>query len=164
MGVANNLVIKTNSPLETRALAEAMAKLLMPGDVICLNGDLGAGKTAFSQGVAAGLGVKAPVTSPTFTLINEYHGRMPIFHFDVYRLDGSEQMYDLGYEEYFYGEGICLIEWAERVQEVLPQERLDVFISRHEDSEDLREIKLIPLGERYLLLLEELSNLVHIRN
>lgn len=170
MKITSNLVINTNSPQETRKLAISMAQLIQPGDIICLNGDLGAGKTAFSQGVAVGLGVEVPVTSPTFTLINEYQGRLPIYHFDVYRLEGSEEMYDIGYEEYFYGQGVCLIEWAQRVESVLPKERLDIFIKQENlldfnlDTNDVRQVQFIPMGRRYHQLVEELSNLVCTRN
>lgn len=149
-------VIKTFSAAETRALGEKLAPLLKPGDVICLNGDLGAGKTAFSQGVARGLGVTDPVTSPTFTLINEYQGRLPLYHFDVYRLGGPEEMEDLGYEEYFYGRGVCLIEWAQLVEDVLPEDRLDITLTRGADLADTRVVELVPAGERYRQLVEEL--------
>lgn len=152
----NNQLIQTLSPAETREVGEKIAQLLKPGDVICLNGDLGAGKTALTQGVARGLGVKEPVTSPTFTLINEYQGRLPLYHFDVYRLGGPEEMADLGYEEYFYGQGVCLIEWAQLVEDVLPEERLDITITRTEDELDMRLMAFTPLGERYRQLVEEL--------
>ncbi|MCL5935074.1 MAG: tRNA (adenosine(37)-N6)-threonylcarbamoyltransferase complex ATPase subunit type 1 TsaE [Bacillota bacterium] len=153
-------MITTHSPEETKQLGEKMAALLQPGDVICLNGDLGAGKTAFSQGVARGLAVDSWVTSPTFTLINEYEGRLPLYHFDVYRLEGPAEMEDLGYEEYFYGDGVCLVEWAERVEEVLPQERLDISLTRDESSEEMRQIHFMPKGEHFQQLVEELMKLV----
>ncbi|ABO51392.1 protein of unknown function UPF0079 [Desulforamulus reducens MI-1] len=156
--------IKTGSPEETKYLGEQLATLLKPGDVICLNGDLGAGKTAFSQGVARGLGVTGAVTSPTFTLINEYEGRLPLYHFDVYRLDGPEDMEDLGYEEYFYGHGVCLIEWAQRVRDVLPQERLDINLIREANAESVRIVYFEPAGNRYQQLVEELIKLVHSGN
>lgn len=153
-------MITSYSPEETKQLGEKMAALLQPGDVICLNGDLGAGKTAFSQGVARGLAVDSWVTSPTFTLINEYEGRLHLYHFDVYRLEGPAEMEDLGYEEYFYGDGVCLVEWAERVEEVLPQERLDIRLTRDESSEEIRQIHFMPKGEHFRQLVEELMKLV----
>ena len=158
----NTVVLKTAAPEETKQLGEKLAQLLEGGEVICLNGDLGAGKTAFSQGVARGLGVDGPVTSPTFTLINEYIGRLPLYHFDVYRLGGPEEMDDLGYEEYFYGQGVCLVEWAKLVEEVLPQERLEINMTREEDSEETRLILFNPLGRRYQQLVEELVK--HVRS
>lgn len=153
-------VIKTSSPEETTGVGEKLGALLRTGDMICLNGDLGAGKTRFAQGVARGLGIDGPVTSPTFTLINEYHGRLPLYHMDVYRLGDSLEMEDLGYEEYFYGDGVTLVEWAERVKELLPEERLDIYINRYTESENSREITTAPRGERYRRLVEELMAVV----
>lgn len=153
-------VIKTSSPEETVGVGEKLAPFLKAGDVICLNGDLGAGKTRFVQGLARGLGINGPVTSPTFTLINEYHGRLPLYHMDVYRLDDPLEMEDLGYEEYFYGDGVTVVEWAERVDGLLPAERLDIVINRCPEGEDLREIITVPRGERYRRLVEELITVV----
>lgn len=158
------LDIKTSSPEQTKLLGEKLAALLRAGDLICLNGDLGAGKTAFSQGVAKGLGIGSTVTSPTFTLINEYEGRLPLYHFDVYRLSGPEDMEDLGYEDYFYGQGVCLVEWADKVKEVLPRERLNINLSRGSNVEAVRNIYFEPVGKRYLQLVEELTKLVCSRN
>ena len=153
-------LLTTLSQAETARLGEALAPLLDPGDVICLNGDLGAGKTAFARGVARGLGVEGHVTSPTFTLINEYQGRLPFYHMDVYRLEGSGEMEDLGCEEYFYGDGATLIEWAEKVPEALPRERLEIQFGRGAGDSDRREITLVPLGDRYRRLVEELMAVV----
>lgn len=152
----------SQSPGDTRGLGQVLGKLLMPGDVVCLYGDLGAGKTSLSQGVAEGLGVTDHVTSPTFTLINEYTGRCPLYHMDVYRLGSWEEMADLGYEEYFYGDGVTLVEWADVVAEVLPQERLDLKIL--ERGENQRVLTFTPRGDRYNKLVEELSVIVHSRN
>lgn len=146
------------SPGETFRVGQNLGKLASAGDVYCLSGDLGAGKTVFAQGVAAGLGVGGRVTSPTFTLINEHLGRIPYYHMDVYRLGGPEEMADLGYEEYFYGQGVTLLEWAELVAGVLPEDRLDITISRA--GEDSREIVFTPRGERYRRLVEELKRTV----
>lgn len=104
----------SSSPQETQALGRALAKLLQPGDIIAFTGDLGAGKTTLTQGIALGLDISAPLTSPTYTIIQEYlEGRLPLFHFDLYRLGGEEELFDLGFEEYFHREGICILEWSE---------------------------------------------------
>lgn len=150
----------TKSPEDTYTLGKILGGLLGSGDVVCLNGELGAGKTRMAQGIAAGLGIQEPVTSPTFTLINEYQGRLPLFHMDVYRLGGSEEMADLGCEEYFYGQGVTLVEWAGLVEDVLPEERLDIFIAYSGGGENSREIKFIPVGGKYELLVEELTGIV----
>lgn len=150
----------TNSPEETTRLGMQLGLLLKAGDIVCLQGELGAGKTCFAKGVAQGLGIEDPVTSPTFTLVNEYHGTLTLYHLDVYRLNGPGEMDDLGYEEYFYGDGVALVEWAERVRDVLPAERLEIFINRGTESEVCREIKMNPLGDRYRLLVEELIAVV----
>ena len=114
-------ILETNSPEETFALGRKIGENAREGSVFCLSGDLGAGKTVFTQGLAAGLGVSEPVSSPTFTILQVYEGgRCPLYHFDVYRIGDGEEMYELGYEEYFFGEGVCLIEWASRIQEILP--------------------------------------------
>ena len=99
------------------------------GSVVCLDGDLGVGKTVFAKGVAKGLGVKEPVSSPTFTIVQEYReGGIPLFHFDVYRIEDPEEMYEIGYEEYFYGDGVCLIEWADQIRELIPETATHVLI------------------------------------
>jgi len=153
-------VIRTASPEETIQVGKKLGALLRAGDVVCLNGDLGTGKTRFAQGVACGIGVGDPVTSPTFTLINEYRGRLPLYHIDVYRLNDELEMEDLGYEEYFYGDGVTLVEWAERVAGLLPVERLDIYISRSPEGEDFRDITLVPRGEGPANLVKELMELV----
>ncbi|MCG9966700.1 tRNA (adenosine(37)-N6)-threonylcarbamoyltransferase complex ATPase subunit type 1 TsaE [Pelotomaculum terephthalicicum JT] len=163
IGVKVLLAIKTTTPEETACVGEKLGALLRAGDVVCLNGDLGAGKTRFAQGVACGMEVAGPVTSPTFTLINEYQGRLPLYHMDFYRLEDALALEDLGYEEYFYGNGATVIEWAERVAELLPEVRLDVFIDRIDrspESEDVRKITFVPYGEGMTGLIEELMDLV----
>lgn len=147
--------LTSSSPEETCRLGEALGKLAEPGDVYSLSGDLGSGKTVFARGVAAGLDVKGRVASPTFTLINEHQGRIPFYHMDVYRLGGPEEMADLGCEEYFYGQGVTLVEWGDLVAGVLPGDRLDISISRTGDES--RQITLVPLGQRYHRLVEELK-------
>ena len=124
----------SNSPGETEALGEALAAKLKPGAVIAYTGDLGAGKTAFTRGLARGLGVTERVTSPTFTIVNEYAGRIPLFHFDMYRLGSSEELFDIGWEDYLTRGGVCAVEWSENVEDAL-EECIRVNISRGEHDE-----------------------------
>ncbi len=154
------VTVKTGSAAETLFLGERLGSLAEPGDLLCVNGELGAGKTVLAKGVARGLGVREAVTSPTFTLINEYKGRLPFYHLDAYRLSNALEMADLGCEEYFYGSGVTLVEWAERVAEILPPERLDIQIENVPRSENARKIIFLPRGERYRRLTEELKRLV----
>lgn len=131
----------SNSPDETQAFAADMAKRLKAGDVLCLYGDLGAGKTAFVQGLAKGLGIDEPITSPTFTIVNEYEGRLPLYHFDVYRIADSGEMYEVGFDEYVYGEGVSVIEWPQLIADILPDKRYDIEIKKDlEKGENYREI------------------------
>ena len=110
----------TNSPLETEAVGQALATQLKPGTVLAYRGDLGAGKTAFTRGLARGLGATEPVTSPTYTIVNEYlSGRMPLFHFDMYRLNSADDLFDIGWEDYLERGGVCAVEWSENVAEAL---------------------------------------------
>lgn len=126
-----NMVYETRSPEETAALAVQLAKKCVPGDIYCLDGDLGVGKTLFSQGFAKGLGITEPVNSPTFTIIQIYEeGRLPLYHFDVYRIGDVSEMDEIGYEDYFFGEGVCLIEWAELVEEIIPPEAHHIRIEK----------------------------------
>jgi len=156
--------IYTGSGKETFGVGEKLAPFLCAGDILCLNGELGAGKTKFIQGAACGLGVNEAVTSPTFTLINEYQGRLPVFHMDAYRLDSPMEMEELGCEEYFYGDGVTMVEWAEKVQAILPEERLGIYIKRLDTGENQREIILVPAGGRYRHLVEELMRVVRTGN
>ena len=118
-------------PEETYALGKSLGEAAKPGDVICLNGDLGVGKTVFTQGFAAGLAITEPVNSPTFTIVQEYHdGRLPLYHFDVYRIGDISEMDEVGYEDYFYGDGVCLIEWSNRIEEILPDHMTSVTIEK----------------------------------
>ncbi len=124
-------VIETRSEEATREIGEILGKNVKAGTVITLNGDLGVGKTVFTQGFAKGLGVEEPVNSPTFTIVQVYEeGRMPFYHFDVYRIGDIEEMEEIGYEDYFYGTGVCLIEWAELIGEILPDKRVDISIEK----------------------------------
>ncbi|NHM16432.1 tRNA (adenosine(37)-N6)-threonylcarbamoyltransferase complex ATPase subunit type 1 TsaE [Eggerthellaceae bacterium zg-887] len=131
----------------TKDAAAALAPLLCAGDVVTFSGDLGAGKTQFTQGVAAGLGVGAPVTSPTFNILLEYHdGRLPLYHFDLYRLDDSSELEDVGFFETVEGDGATLVEWSEKFPEEMPDERLEVAISVAPDAS--RVLDVCGIGER----------------
>ena len=126
---------------KTREIGEKLGKLLFPGSVICLIGDLGAGKTTMTQSLARSLDVDDYITSPTFTIVNEYEGRMPLYHFDVYRIGDPEEMYELGYEDYFFGEGVCLIEWSKLISELIPDNASTVLIEKNlEKGLDYRKI------------------------
>jgi tRNA threonylcarbamoyladenosine biosynthesis protein TsaE len=130
---------------------------LEPGDTVCLYGDLGAGKTSFSYGIALGLDVKDQyITSPTFTFVNEYKGRMPFYHIDLYRLKDPEELEGIGFEEYIDSDGVTVIEWAERAGDELPDDRLSVYFSYVDEHS--REIGFLAEGERYEKLLHDLSN------
>ncbi|HXE72628.1 MAG TPA: tRNA (adenosine(37)-N6)-threonylcarbamoyltransferase complex ATPase subunit type 1 TsaE [Candidatus Nitrosotenuis sp.] len=131
---------------ETEALGEALGRSLQAGDVVALYGDLGSGKTTLVRGVCRGLGASEPVSSPTFVLLNVYHGRLPIYHFDAYRLTGSEELWEIGAEELFYGEGVCLVEWAERAADLLPPRRLEVRLNFVAGEPRARDIEIVPLG------------------
>lgn len=133
--------INTSSPEETFSFAKDFAKSLRPGEIICMYGDLGAGKTLFAKGVAEGLGVEDHVSSPTFTIVNEYEGALPFYHFDVYRISDPDEMYETGFEDYINGEGVCLIEWAELIEEIIPAPYKKITILKGEDNPELdREI------------------------
>lgn len=149
------LVVETGSPGETACWGALIGKYAGEGLVVCLWGDLGAGKTQLAKGVARGLGISGHVTSPTFTLINEYQGRLPLYHMDLYRLGDVDEAYDLGVEEYFFGRGISLVEWPERIEELLPEERLDLRLVKLE--EDRRRLEFLPIGPAPDGLVEELS-------
>ena len=135
-------MIETFSPEETHALGKKIGQQAKPGDVYTLIGDLGVGKTVFTQGFAKGLGVEEHVNSPTFTIVQEYEdGRMPFYHFDVYRIGDIEEMDEIGFEEYVAGEGVCLIEWANLIEEILPENRTEVIIEKDlEKGFDYRKI------------------------
>ena len=134
--------ITTHSADETQALGQKLAKRLAPGDVIAYFGDLGAGKTAFTRGLAQGLGITDPVTSPTYTIVNEYlSGRIPLFHFDMYRLSSSDELFDIGWEDYLSRGGVCAVEWSENVADAL-QDAIRVTIEKDADEPDTRHITI----------------------
>ena len=144
--------ININNLAETQALAQKLAEIVEPQDTITLEGDLGAGKTTFTQAFAKGLGITRIVNSPTFTIMKQYNGRLPLNHLDVYRLEDSDE--DLGWDEIFYGDAVTVVEWAHLIERDLPGERLAIEIRRVD--ENARVITLIPFGKRYELLCEEL--------
>ena len=133
----------THSPEETERIGAALGKVLPAGTVIAYRGDLGAGKTAFTRGLARGLGYADCVTSPTYTIVNEYlGGRLPLFHFDMYRLRSAEDLWDIGWEDYLDRGGVCAVEWSEQVAEALPPDTVRVSIARCPDHEDWRSITI----------------------
>ena len=132
------------SPEETFAIGESIGREAKPGEVYTLIGDLGVGKTVFTQGVAKGLGITEPVNSPTFTIVQVYEeGRLPFYHFDVSRIGDVEEMDEIGYEDYFFGDGLCLIEWANLIEEILPGKRTQITIEKDlEQGFDYRKITI----------------------
>lgn len=140
----NVTIIESNSPEETLALGRRLGAAAKPGEVYTLVGDLGVGKTVLTQGIADGLGITEPICSPTFTIVQVYEeGRMPFYHFDVYRIGDIEEMDEIGYEDYFYGEGLTMIEWANLIEEILPKERKEITIEKDlEKGFDYRRITI----------------------
>ena len=138
------MIRETNSERETYELGLAMGREARPGEVYTLIGDLGVGKTVFTKGLAAGLGIQEPVSSPTFTILQEYEeGRLPFYHCDVYRIGDVEEMDEIGYEDYFYGDGVCLIEWADLIREILPEHYKEIRIEKDLDKGfDYRRISI----------------------
>ena len=133
----------TNSPEETEKIGERLAQKLAPGTVLAYRGDLGAGKTAFTRGLARGLGYREPVTSPTYTIVNEYlGGRLPLFHFDMYRLQSDDDLWDIGWEDYLDRGGVCAVEWSENVREALPPDAVTVTIARCPENDGWRSITI----------------------
>ncbi len=153
----SRMMVSTRSPEETLWLAVELGKRCGPGDVIALTGELGSGKTLFAKGLAQGLDVPSdePVVSPSFTLLNEYSGRCPVYHFDFYRLDGIQDMENLGIEEYIGGEGVVMVEWAERIPEALHSERLEIHLEYAGEHE--RTITISGSGPRYTELVQALK-------
>ena len=138
------MVYETWKPEDTYELGRKMGQEAVPGQIVCLNGDLGVGKTVFTQGFAQGLGIDEPVNSPTFTIVQQYdEGRLPLYHFDVYRIGDVEEMEEIGYDDYFFGEGVCLIEWARLIEEILPEQVISVTIEKNlEKGFDYRKITI----------------------
>lgn len=139
--------IETNSPEETFEVGRKLGQTAKPGEIYMLNGDLGVGKTVFTQGVAAGLGITEHISSPTFTIVQVYEsGRLPFYHFDVYRIGDVEEMDEIGYEDYFLGNGLCIVEWAERIKELIPAEAKQITIEKNlEKGFDYRRILILQM-------------------
>lgn len=148
------ICINIKNQQETGRLALKLASLAEAGDMYCLSGDLGAGKTTFTQYFAKGLGVEDYVTSPTFTILQEYQGKLPLYHFDVYRITDPYEMEDIGYEEYFYGEGVCVVEWPSLIEAVLPEHYLKINMTVEDEFE--RKICFEATNDYYRKKIEEL--------
>lgn len=151
----NFLNLVSESPKETQRLGMRLGRLAQLGDLFLLVGPLGTGKTCLTQGIAWGLGIKGYATSPSFVVINQYQGRLPFYHIDLYRLDRIEEVIELGLEDYLYGRGVCVVEWAEKGLEVLPKEHLMVEMSFLSDTG--RNLVLKPSGQRYVEMLSQLN-------
>ncbi len=151
----NELSLESNSPEETQKLGRRLGELTLPGDVFLLVGELGAGKTCLTQGIAWGLGIEEYALSPSFVIMRELHGRLPLYHIDLYRLDSIEESIDLGLDDYLYGEGVCVVEWAEKALSILPEKRLLIRIGYLSDTG--RSFEIEPNGQRYLELVERLE-------
>ena len=145
----------SESPEETQRLGIGLGRLAQPGDLFMLVGELGAGKTCLTQGIAWGLDIAGYATSPTFVVINQYMGRLPLYHIDLYRLDSIEEVVDLGLDDYLYGNGVCVVEWADKAMNVLPPEHLLVEINYVSDT--VRNLALNPSGHRYITMLSQLN-------
>ncbi|HRZ14219.1 MAG TPA: tRNA (adenosine(37)-N6)-threonylcarbamoyltransferase complex ATPase subunit type 1 TsaE [Candidatus Omnitrophota bacterium] len=140
--------IHTHSAAQTRHIGSLIARSLRPGDIVCLSGNLGSGKTVLAKGIASGLGIdKDAVISPTFVIIREYRGRVPLYHFDLYRLENPDDIVSLGYEEYLYGRGVSVIEWSERLGPLMPQEYVGVHVRI--SGETTRSFEFSARGQRY---------------
>jgi tRNA threonylcarbamoyladenosine biosynthesis protein TsaE len=151
----NQIEITTQSPEQTQKLGMCIGELALPGDVFLLVGELGAGKTYLAQGIAWGLGIKEYALSPSFVIMRELYGRLPLYHIDLYRLDNIEESMDLGLDDYLYGKGICVVEWAEKALSILPKKHLMIKISYLSDTD--RSFRIEPNGERYLEIVKQLK-------
>lgn len=147
-------MISLNNLEETEKFGIFLGENLRPGDVVCLNGDLGAGKTTLTKSIAKGLGIDDYVTSPTFTIVNEYYGKIDLYHIDTYRLDDMVDVDYLGFDEYFYSDGVTIVEWAEKIRDALPEEYMEINIKSHDDKRDL-DINYV--GNRFDELKEKLD-------
>lgn len=145
----------SGSPEETRQLGEQLGRLAQTGDVLLLTGELGAGKTCLTQGIAWGLGIEGYATSPTFVVVNQYTGRLTMYHIDLYRIDTLSEVADLGLDDYLYGDGMCVVEWADKALEALPPEHLLVELAFISDTG--RSVELEPSGERYETLISQIE-------
>ncbi|OCL27764.1 tRNA (N6-adenosine(37)-N6)-threonylcarbamoyltransferase complex ATPase TsaE [Orenia metallireducens] len=153
--------INTSNPEETFKVGEELGKKLAPGDIVCLQGDLGAGKTSLAKGICAGLGVKGDITSPTYTIVNEYRGKYKVNHMDLYRIRREDELFDLGFEDYLYGDGVTIIEWPDKSGSLMPDQYLDINL-RGEGTD--REIRIIPQANKFIELMAELKKDVDVSN
>ena len=153
----NHLELVSHSPEETQNLGRRIGELALPGDVFLLAGDLGAGKTCLTQGIAWGLDIREYALSPSFVIIRELYGRLPLYHIDLYRLDRIEESMELGLDEYLYGRGVSVVEWAEKALSLMPAERMMIKLSYLSDTG--RNLQLEPAGQRYTELMSELKQL-----
>jgi tRNA threonylcarbamoyladenosine biosynthesis protein TsaE len=152
-----SLKLNSHSPEQTQLLGSYLGELAQEADVFLLTGELGTGKTCLAQGIAHGLDIKEYAFSPSFVIFREYHGRLPLYHIDFYRLEHIEEIADLGLEEYFYGDGVCVVEWAEKGLQIVPRDNLLISLHYSPASETQRSICLKPQGERYQKLTEQLK-------
>ena len=148
------LKVETNNLEETIRFGKQIGNKLNPGDIVCLQGNLGAGKTSLAQGICKGLGVKEEITSPTYTIVKEYQGKFKVNHIDLYRIHSEEELYDLGFEEYLYGDGVTIIEWPDKAGTLMPDNYLDINLHGQENK---REIRLIPQANKFIELVTELK-------
>lgn len=146
----------SDSAENTKKLARNLSDHLRPGDLISLTGDLGAGKTCFTQGLAEGLKTDRPASSPTFTIIRVHSGRLPLYHFDLYRIDNARQLENIGYEEYFFGDGVTVVEWGDKMSQLLPADHLTLEMHRLAGADNIRKIKVISSADRSGALAREM--------
>lgn len=143
-------VIRTFSQDETTEVGKALGSLLNKGDILCISGDLGTGKTVFVNGIAKAMGIDEHITSPTFTIVNEYISHIPLYHFDVYRISDCEEMFEIGFEEYLYGDGVVVIEWADLIREIIPEENIWITIKKDLTAGvEVRVFEILFNGEKF---------------
>jgi len=157
------MIIKASNLQDTDKIGKIIGESLKSGTVICLEGDLGAGKTTLTQSIAKGLEIHDYVTSPTFTIIKEYNGRLNLYHMDAYRLDSEDEMYDLGYDEYINSDGVCIIEWASKIKGLIPKSAINITININYENNN-RELDINGEGEQFNIIKEELQKYENIRN
>jgi len=157
------MIIKASNLQDTDKIGKIIGESLKSGTVICLEGDLGAGKTTLTQSIAKGLEIHDYVTSPTFTIIKEYNGRLNLYHMDAYRLDSEDEMYDLGYYEYINSDGVCIIEWASKIKGLIPKSAINITININYENNN-RELDINGEGEQFNIIEEELQKYENIRN
>ena len=154
----NCLKLITHSPEQTQQLGTSIGEMTQPGDVILLTGELGTGKTCLTQSIAWGLNIQEYTLSPSFVIMRELHGRLPLYHIDLYRLDNIEEIADLGLDDYLYGKGVCVVEWAEKGLSIMSEEYLLIEISHLSETD--RNFELRPVGQRYTDMLEQLKGAI----